>query len=113
MTANITVTVKSDEGLLVPLEAVNFKMTEEIMKKEGIEPSQVAANNKSSHHVWLYTDGKPVQTAITTGLNDGINYVVKSGLNAGDEVILSATLGKKKNTAKSARNPLMPSGPRR
>jgi RND family efflux transporter, MFP subunit len=95
MTANITIAVDAGEGNLVPVEAINFKMNAELMKRLEIDESTVKVNTKSEQYVWIKTGDKLEQRLVKTGSNDGINYVVLSGLDAGEEVLLSASIGKK------------------
>ncbi|MCD7900575.1 MAG: efflux RND transporter periplasmic adaptor subunit [Bacteroides sp.] len=102
MTANITIEIQAEEGNLVPVEAINFKMSTELMAKLGIDESTVNANNKSKQYVWVNKDGVVEQRGLKTGLNDGINYIVYSGVQEGEEVVLSASIGKKKNSVKMA-----------
>lgn len=125
MTANITIKVESQEGLTVPMEALNFRMTAEIAKQfhvpeSGLVPSaraqgapaypQTVEGNRS---VWVKSGDQIEERLIETGLGDGIRIIVKSGLNEGEEVVLSATEGKKGGNGNAAKNPLMPSPPRR
>lgn len=102
MTANITIEIQAEEGNLVPVEAINFKMSTELMAKLGIDESTVNTNNKSKQYVWVNKDGVVEQRGLKTGLNDGINYIVYSGVQEGEEVVLSASIGKKKNSVKMA-----------
>ena len=106
MTANITITVASEEGLLVPVEALNFHITEEIAGNMGI-PVQPVNGGKG---VWIKSGERIERREIATGIGDGIYYVARSGLSEGQEVVLSVTLGKKQSARKSAS--IMPSPPR-
>lgn len=110
MTASITIEIHSETGLIVPLEAINFNMTEELREKLDISPSSAAGKNNGTRKVWISRNGSVEERSITTGINDGINYIVKSGLATGDEVILSAHIGKK---TKSSSKPvsIMPARP--
>lgn len=65
--------------------------------------------------VWIKRDGHIIPQKITTGTSDGINVIVHSGLEPGQEVILSASIEKK---AKGQPTNIMPTprgagGPRR
>ena len=102
MTANITIEVKAEEGNLVPVEAINFKMTPDIMAKLGIDESSVKPNTKSEQHVWVNTGDKVEQRTLKTGLNDGINLIALSGVNTGEEIVLSASIGKKRSNTMAA-----------
>lgn len=99
MTANITIIVASEKGLLVPVEAVNFQPDEELASY--MEISGDVANEKQN--VWIKSGDKIERRQISTGLSDGIYLIVKSGLSVGQDVILSASIGeeqtKKKNTS--------------
>lgn len=111
MTANITIMIQSDSGLSVPVEAVNYVMTQEVAEKTGYEgPLSLAEEGKSGKSVWVLKNDSVELRPITTGIGDGIDFIVKSGLDEGDVVILSATTGKKKG-GQAAKNPLMPSHP--
>ena len=111
MTANITIMIKSDSGLSVPVEAVNYVMTPEVADKTGYEGElTLSGNGGSNKSVWVLENGMPELRPITTGMGDGIDFIVKSGLEEGEVVILSANTGKKK-PGEAARNPLMPSHP--
>lgn len=99
MTANITIVTQQQEGLIVPLEAVKYtldKSTEMMLAKEGYT---VSAEPKGQSSVYRL-DGKTLsQHEITTGINDGANVIVESGLEAGDKVVLSISrerMGKEK-----------------
>ncbi len=111
MTANITIMIKSDSGLSVPVEAVNYVMTPEVADKTGYEGAlTLSGTGGSDKSVWVLENGMPELRPITTGMGDGIDFIVKSGLEEGEVVILSANTGKKK-PGEAARNPLMPSHP--
>lgn len=111
MTANITIMIKSDSGLSVPVEAVNYVMTQEVADKIGYTgPLTLAESEQDGKSVWVLKNGAVELRPITTGIGDGIDFIVKSGLSEGDMVILSATTEKRK-VGLAAKNPLMPSHP--
>ncbi|MDL2319861.1 efflux RND transporter periplasmic adaptor subunit [Alistipes sp. OttesenSCG-928-B03] len=62
--------------------------------------------------VWVKSGDTYVARQLVTGLQDGVNTVVRSGLEKGDEVILSAAMVDNVAAKKAASNPFMP-GPRR
>ena len=106
MTASITVIVKSEKGVVIPVSAFNFTPSPEVMEKLNIQPSQ----QEASKSVWVKTNGKAIQNQLETGLNDGVFVIVNKGVNVGDTIILSASLEKKnKNTGQAAN--LMPRPP--
>jgi hypothetical protein len=61
--------------------------------------------------VWVKTGEKIHRTRVVTGAVDGSNAEIKSGLNEGDEIILSMSLAGKTTTAAApaaATSPFMP-----
>jgi HlyD family secretion protein len=139
MTANITVITQEEKGLIVSMEALNFTPSEEVAKhihiiqqqpdsakvdhkKEQTQAQGQRAGNgqkrgqgnghKGGQGVWIQNaDGSLNFQRVETGLSDGINTIVKKGLQQGDKVVTSVTVGvkSKKNTAVA--NPLMPRRP--
>lgn len=77
-------------------------MTPDIMAKLGIDESSVKPNTKSEQHVWVNTGDKVEQRTLKTGLNDGINLIALSGVNTGEEIVLSASIGKKRSNTMAA-----------
>ena len=64
--------------------------------------------------VWVKTGDKVHRTRIVTGAIDGTNAEIKSGLNEGDEIILSMTLASKTTAAAApaaTTSPFMPTRP--
>ena len=121
MTANITIKVQSDTGLSIPMEALAFRMTPElerqISKHESSFVQQAVAQDAppapsagNIHSVWIRTGDKVEQRNIETGINDGIHTIVKSGLTEGEQVVLSASVGKK---SQKQATPLFGGGRRR
>lgn len=106
MTANITITVASEKGLLVPVEAVNFKVHEELADK--LEITEKAQEKGQS--VWVKSGDNITRKQISTGLSDGIFYVAKSGLSQNQEVVLSAVFEKKKGKKSKSIMPEPPKG---
>ena len=108
MTANITiVTAKADDVLLLTTKALKFWPEDSLMAPSE-HPSR-SADTGNIHTVWHY-DGQRFQPLqIATGINDGSNVEVISGLKAGDEVVLTAevTASAKKSTS----SPFMPKPP--
>lgn len=131
MTANITIQINSESGLSVPLEAMNFHITEEVAKhlhgKQANLPQDanlkqqspemqntpaISSNGNKNRHtsVWIKKGDNLEQRNIQTGMSNGINAIVKSGLNEGDEVVLSASIAKKGEKKKATS--IMPGPPR-
>jgi HlyD family secretion protein len=48
---------------------------------------------------------------VKLGENDGMNYELISGVNEGDEVILSMTAQKAETAKKASKSPFMPTRP--
>jgi HlyD family secretion protein len=116
MTASITIITETETGLTVPAEALNFNPTSDIfaylkMKSESPAPGQTPDFTQKA--VWMKTPEGIVRKEIKTGFSDGIHTIVKDGLEIGNEVILSATIGKKEANQEQAANPFMPRPPRR
>jgi len=109
MTASITVIVKSESGIVVPVSAFKFNPSEEVMEKLNV---QIPDDQQKAKSVWVKADGKTVRHDLETGLNDGVFVIVTKGVNVGDTIVLSASLEKKeKNSGNAAANPLMPKRP--
>lgn len=91
MTANVTFNLQTKSGILVvPAEAVS--------SKDGLQTVKVAGPK-----------GQPVDTRIETGITDGKQIEVISGLDEGTSVLIpQMSSGKKSQT----NNPFAPQGPR-
>ncbi|MCL2597505.1 MAG: efflux RND transporter periplasmic adaptor subunit [Paludibacter sp.] len=124
MTANITVTIEEEEGLVVPMEALQFTPSADVEKQLKITQPPTAENkqqalpkgktNKKRNGVWIQNDdGSLTFTPVETGLSDGFNTIVKKGLNQGQKVVLSAMWGVKSTKNEAVANPLMPQRPQR
>jgi len=131
MTANITVILQEEKGLVVPMGALRFTPTAEIAKlmhiqlpaqpqkekgkgQQGQGQGQAGKDGSGGHKkpqgVWIQnTDGTYTRQTIETGFNDGISAIVKSGLQQGQKVVESATVAKSSDAAAS--NPLIPRRP--
>jgi len=127
MTANITVILQEENGLVVPMGALRFTPTAQIAKIMKVQlPEQQQkgkgqgqgrgqgqakdGNHKKPQGVWIQSaDGTYTHQVVEIGLNDGISAIIKSGLQQGQKVVESVTLTKGGNTAAS--NPLIPRRP--
>ena len=128
MTANITVILQEEKGLIVPMGALRFTLTAEIAKIMHVQlPAQSqkgkgygqqgqgqgqggGSGHKKAQGVWIQNaDGTYTHQTVEIGLADGINAIIKSGLQEGQKVVESATLAKSGDTAAS--NPLIPRRP--
>jgi HlyD family secretion protein len=70
MTASIRISIQSEEGILVPMEALHVEM-------HGRASLRVKSN------------GKIEERTIQTGISDGVSIIALSGIAAGEEVIVS------------------------
>lgn len=83
---------------------VKGKMTEMLPVSEG-------ANSKVNY-IWIKKGAELERMEVKIGENDGINYELLSGLNQGDEIVLSMTAVKATAaTKKAAKSPFMPARP--
>jgi HlyD family secretion protein len=87
MTANVSILTKQAQGLTIPAEALHFIPNETIVKELKLDKTQL--NNGHDRQVWVKRGETIVPQKIKTGINDGINYIVESGLTTGDEIVLS------------------------
>lgn len=117
MTANITIIVKSEKGLLVPLEAFNFFPEEKVAAELGMtlpqgekgavkkaktgmatptagmngKPNGNGNGNGNRRMIWVKSEDRVEPRPIETGMNDGIHCIAISGVKSGEEVMLSAS----------------------
>lgn len=119
MTASVTIVTKSETGLVVPSEALNFMPSPQIMAEMNVL-SQPEARPASSdamtpkEKVWVKRDGSLQMRHIVTDMSDGVYRIVKQGLGVGDTVVLSATyIERQKDENRSSSNPFMPGPPGR
>ncbi len=140
MTATINIYVQEEKDLLViPSKSVRFSMDEKLLsaymsqigkpteKPEGMPemgsmppagpmPGANAATtpeNQKTKTIWLKKDSVILPVLVETGLDDDIQVQILSGLNLGDEVILSMEEQKVQTVKKQASNPFMPQPPGR
>ena len=100
------------EELLMLAEMDKREMENEYASfaKQYSEMKTQINNDSSQATVWVKNGEQISQRQITTGINDGINIIVTSGLDEGQEVVLSATMEKQ---AKGEPTNLMPGPGRR
>jgi HlyD family secretion protein len=83
---------------------VDQKMNKTVMKNDAKDPK--------ASFIWVKNGQELVQREVKIGSNDGINYELVSGLNQGDEIILSMTAVKASAETKTvAKSPFMPQRP--
>lgn len=125
MTANTTIFVKEKNDILVvPGKAIRFTPEPEALNNylkslpagksfEGTHPNggNMPQDAKRTF-VWIKNGDRIGKHEIQTGDNDGINYELISGVNEGDELILSMTAqSASTETKKAAKSPFMPQRP--
>jgi len=125
MTASITIITRSEKGVTVSNEALNFVPTAQVFDYYGMESqpkseqqdAQMAFGQKDDagqKTLWVETaDGKIEPRPVETGLSDGINTIVTQGLAAGETVIVSAYEALTVSTGETVSNPLIPGPPKR
>lgn len=143
MTASVSIITDSQTSTIVPLAALNFQPSQEVLdalgkpnkkdmkKGEGkrklgeeltdeqreqrreerlAKMEQSMANGKV---VWVKRGSNIMPRPVDTGINDGVNSIIKSGVAVGDTIVLSAQIGEDaKPTQKGpANNPFGMKGP--
>lgn len=102
MTANVSIVVDNQKGLIIPLSALYLNITDEMQKKlekqnikidSKIPPTNITESLKNikTKIVWTKEGNKLKQKTITVGINDGANSIIESGLSTSDVVITSIT----------------------
>lgn len=143
MTASVTIFTDLQQGKLVPVAAMAFNPSEEVLASldkperpskdgmregregrhsEGVDgekgerPSREKreAMRQNGQKVWIKNGNSIRPRFIETGVNDGVNAIVKEGLAVGDTVVISAQVGEKVKKVNSGmqNNPLAPQAPR-
>jgi HlyD family secretion protein len=111
-----TVSITTNERRQVPVisnKALQVKPTEAILAL--LPASATSFNRSATTTVWVKNrDGSISQRSIVTGVSDGVNTEVLSGLQLGDEVITELSLlsnNHSSDTGQMANSPFMPSRP--
>lgn len=122
LTANLTIYVTEENNvLLLPVKATRFTPHDYPEAKNlpqpeaGVELAPYVSDNPDLKRVWV-VDGnalRPVE--VTTGVNNGISIVVKSGLKEGDTVAMeySAETAGADDDQGAQRSPFAPKPPSR
>ena len=123
MTASTTIFVNEKKDILVvPGKAIRFAPVQETyssyLKSLPMETSKTmemkvpaTPTEKDKTYIWTKNGQIISQHEVKIGTNDGISYELVSGLNEGDEIVLSMTVQKAVAEAKAAKSPFMPSRP--
>ncbi|HAQ65356.1 MAG TPA: efflux RND transporter periplasmic adaptor subunit [Bacteroidales bacterium] len=108
MTANITiVTEKSDNTVLLATKAMKFWPADSLMG-----PGRTASRTADTGNlctIWLYDGSNFKPKQVVTGINDGTNIEVISGLEGGEDIIVEITKSAAGNGSSSS--PFMPKRP--
>ncbi len=124
MTTNIIIFVNEKKDILVvPGKALRFTpdettyssylktLPEEDQKKMDSSIKKVNPMQKDMNFIWTKNGGVIQKSEVKIGTNDGINYELISGLNEGDEIVLSMAVEKAAATKKASKSPFMPTRP--
>jgi HlyD family secretion protein len=117
MTASITVTtLEANEVLTISAAATSFTPNANFTAQYAqlgnggkINHSGLSVSGEDEKMVWVKRGNDISETKIKTGISDGANIQVISGLNKGDEVVTGISEQIAKDEVKSS--PFMPKGP--
>ena len=109
MTANITIVSQSENGVLIPMEALSLSIEpdmEQFLQKEGYTVERLHEGDRGNTAFVL--DGKTLrQINVTTGLSDGANVMIKEGLQEHGRVVRNISREKAQGKERtSAKNPM-------
>lgn len=112
LTANVTIyTLERTNVLSVPTKALKFTPT-----KETIGPKDKIVDCKGSQKVWI-KDGRTFKAiAVQTGITDGIRTEIKSGIAAGQKVIVDMKAAEEETESTASQdeqNPFAPGPPKK
>lgn len=112
LTANVTIyTLERTNVLSVPSKALRFTPT-----KETIGPKDKIVDCQGNQKLWI-RDGRTFKAiAVQTGITDGVRTEIKSGIAAGQKVIVNMTTAEKTtetSTSQDEQNPFAPGPPKK
>jgi HlyD family secretion protein len=124
MTASIKIFVNEKNGILIiPGKAIRFTPVQETLTaylksvppeaKSQMDPKALITEqtDKKINYIWTKNGVVIKRNEVKLGENDGMNYELISGVNEGDEVILSMTAQKAETAKKASKSPFMPTRP--
>jgi HlyD family secretion protein len=124
MTASIKIFVNEKNGILIiPGKAIRFTPVQETLTaylksvppeaKSLMDPKALITEqtDKKINYIWTKNGAVIKRNEVKLGENDGMNYELISGVNEGDEVILSMTAQKAETAKKASKSPFMPTRP--
>lgn len=95
MTASVSIEVeRAEDVLLLPAMVLQFKPSAALRKTTDEVPNPDMLKNEDV--VYQFKNGRLHPIVITKGISDMANIEIKSGLKEGDQVILEATGGKRR-----------------
>ena len=95
MTASITILVKQEQGIVIPLESTKYTIPKEMLAKLDKQGYTVKGRESNGTTSVIVIDGKCLEyREITVGINDGANIIVTSGLKEGEIVVRSMVVSK-------------------
>lgn len=112
LTANLTIyTAEATNVVQVTTKALKFE-PKDIPGQSLPQPSGDAPKDAQAL-VWVLRDNKLIPTPVTTGVNNGINVEIKSGLKEGDIVATgySAAITSPDHSSTEESSPFMPKPP--
>lgn len=112
LTANVTIyTLERTNVLSVPSKALHFTPT-----KETIGPKDKIVDCQGNQKLWI-RDGRTFKAiAVQTGITDGVRTEIKSGIAAGQKVIVNMTTAEENtetSTSQDEQNPFAPGPPKK
>lgn len=112
LTANVTIyTLERTNVLSVPSKALRFTPT-----KETIGPKDKIVDCQGNQKLWI-RDGRTFKAiAVQTGITDGVRTEIKSGIAAGQKVIVNMTTAEETtetSTSQDEQNPFAPGPPKK
>jgi HlyD family secretion protein len=121
MTASITVTTQEEKNAAtIPVEATRFSPEQDLSptgadKQYSIKPLSNNQLTGSEKIIWIKSGSELVAKKIETGLSDGINLQVLSGINKTDEVVVGiadeTSVTASDTQTESQESPFMPKPP--
>lgn len=115
LTANLTIyTAEADDALIIPVSALKF--TPKDMPGESLPQKAGDAPEDAKNIVWVLRDGKLYPTEVATGVNNGVNVEIASGLKKGDVVAVDYSAdtvpdGEASTGGEDESSPFMPKRP--
>lgn len=101
-----------EKTMAVMMKGKSFPESNISRSARGNSSKKTTGENSKTRIVWVKKAADFIRTRIETGLSDGTNTEIKSGLQEGDEVVVSTIEpGKSAATQTPQRSPFMPSRP--